>query len=561
MGQPSRPSRRGRGDRRRRLPDGARSAELPRAPRGGPRARGRSPSCTCGARTRRTSSSTSPTRSSARSTRCATTPASSATSTRSRAGSVDAARSSASAPAIAPRRDSDGSRWPDDGSAASLRAAALARAALLPAGGLRLRARRRSRRRCRPPSRVAAPDAAADAGRAYLEAWAAGDYAAMHATARPGPARALPGRGSSPSCTPRSPTWRASPTSPARPASRALVALAAGASARGLPRSVADARADASTHRRRRIPPPPPTPEPTPTPDPAATLAGPVPGLAVPIEHVGRVRSVRRARPRARPDHGPGPRRLARALEPGGALPRARRPTERLRLDRSLGARGRIVGVDGTVWAENREDGARVYPQEWLAGQVIGYVERGHRRGSRRRPGGAGLPRRRRRRAQRARVRRRGPPARHARLDAGRRADRRAGGGPVRDRDGPRRRRRDHPAPGDPGIGAAGDRRLRHGGDRGRRSRQRRRVGARQPAGLQPELDDASAPRSPARRWHRPMRPRSSTRRCWRLPRRLVVQAVHARRGAEDRRRHARRRWSPARRPGSTAERSRSATT
>ena len=45
-----------------------------------------------------------------------------------------------------------------------------------------------------------------------------------------------------------------------------------------------------------------------------------------------------------------------------------------LRLDRSLGTRGRIVGTDGTIWAETREDGARVYPQEALGGQVIGYV-------------------------------------------------------------------------------------------------------------------------------------------------------------------------------------------
>jgi penicillin-binding protein 2 len=45
-----------------------------------------------------------------------------------------------------------------------------------------------------------------------------------------------------------------------------------------------------------------------------------------------------------------------------------------LRLDRTVGPRGRILGVDGTVWAESREDGARVYPQEWLGGQVIGYV-------------------------------------------------------------------------------------------------------------------------------------------------------------------------------------------
>ena len=49
-------------------------------------------------------------------------------------------------------------------------------------------------------------------------------------------------------------------------------------------------------------------------------------------------------------------------------------PDGTLRLDRELGPRGRIVGAGGVVWAENREDGARVYPQEALAGQVIGYV-------------------------------------------------------------------------------------------------------------------------------------------------------------------------------------------
>jgi penicillin-binding protein 2 len=36
--------------------------------------------------------------------------------------------------------------------------------------------------------------------------------------------------------------------------------------------------------------------------------------------------------------------------------------------------RGRIVAADGSVFAETRNDGVRVYPQEWLAGQTIGYV-------------------------------------------------------------------------------------------------------------------------------------------------------------------------------------------
>jgi penicillin-binding protein 2 len=49
-------------------------------------------------------------------------------------------------------------------------------------------------------------------------------------------------------------------------------------------------------------------------------------------------------------------------------------PAGTLRLDRELGTRGRIIGAGGVVWAETRDDGARVYPQEALAGQVIGYV-------------------------------------------------------------------------------------------------------------------------------------------------------------------------------------------
>jgi cell division protein FtsI/penicillin-binding protein 2 len=45
-----------------------------------------------------------------------------------------------------------------------------------------------------------------------------------------------------------------------------------------------------------------------------------------------------------------------------------------LRLRRQEPIRGRIVGQDGTVYARTREDGARVYPQDWLAGQTIGYA-------------------------------------------------------------------------------------------------------------------------------------------------------------------------------------------
>jgi penicillin-binding protein 2 len=45
-----------------------------------------------------------------------------------------------------------------------------------------------------------------------------------------------------------------------------------------------------------------------------------------------------------------------------------------LELTRNLGPRGRILAADGTVFAQVREDGTRVYPQEWLAGQTIGWA-------------------------------------------------------------------------------------------------------------------------------------------------------------------------------------------
>jgi cell division protein FtsI/penicillin-binding protein 2 len=64
----------------------------------------------------------------------------------------------------------------------------------------------------------------------------------------------------------------------------------------------------------------------------------------------------------------------------------------RFRLRREVANRGSIVAQDGTVYARTRDDGARVYPQDWLAGQTIGYatpatpedVRRGQRLGLRR---------------------------------------------------------------------------------------------------------------------------------------------------------------------------------
>ncbi|HEX6139654.1 MAG TPA: penicillin-binding transpeptidase domain-containing protein [Candidatus Limnocylindria bacterium] len=142
---------------------------------------------------------------------------------------------------------------------------------------------------------------------------------------------------------------------------------------------------------------PAPTPTPTPSPDPSATatpapasptaepspsptpvppdtpLDGPVPALVVPVglhlvtTHFGAIDL---------------DRQLILTSGPGGWQVRWSRdllfpdlPADAtLALTRQPAVRGRIVSVDGTVWAQTRDDGVRVYPQESLAGQTIGYA-------------------------------------------------------------------------------------------------------------------------------------------------------------------------------------------
>jgi cell division protein FtsI/penicillin-binding protein 2 len=141
------------------------------------------------------------------------------------------------------------------------------------------------------------------------------------------------------------------------------------------------------------LPPPTPTPMPTvdpsappsagpsptstpaaaPSADPDATLAGPVPALAVPAELAfasDRFGSIELERT-VTLVHGPDswqirwtPELLFPELGADGQL----------RLDRELGRRGDIVAADGTVFATTNQQGTRVYPQEWLGGQVIGYA-------------------------------------------------------------------------------------------------------------------------------------------------------------------------------------------
>ncbi len=218
---------------------------------------------------------------------------------------------------------------------------------------------------------TAAPEDAALLADAYLAAWAAGDYAAMYATLDP--------------------VLRERYPEPQFAELHAAFADLAGVTALGAtagePRLIAlppERRPDA-------FPPPAPTPAPsldpaatpnpsataapapTPAPDPAATLPGPVPGMAVPVElsvASDRFGALDLARDLTMVE---GPDGWLVRWSPAVLFPELGEDGT-LRLDRSLGARGRIVGTDGTAWAENREDGARIYPQEWLGGQVIGYV-------------------------------------------------------------------------------------------------------------------------------------------------------------------------------------------
>lgn len=107
---------------------------------------------------------------------------------------------------------------------------------------------------------------------------------------------------------------------------------------------------------------------------PESGAAGPIPALEVPISLVFETDLF-----------GEVAFRRMLTLTEGGAGWEARwRPAllfpqlgddHTLALERTLAPRGRILGADGTVYAENREDGMRVYPQESLAGQTIGFVQ------------------------------------------------------------------------------------------------------------------------------------------------------------------------------------------
>jgi len=218
---------------------------------------------------------------------------------------------------------------------------------------------------------VAPADAAAEVARDYVSAWAAGDYPAMYALLDPALATA----------------WPLDRFSALHADFATMAEVSALAATTGEPALVGLPPAPRSSDFPAPSPTPIPTPDPSATADPSPTveptpapsvdpdqpLAGPMPGLAVPLElavtsdRFGELELDRRLTLVQGRDGWHvrwSPELLFAELGADGTL----------RLDRSLGARGRIVGAGDLVWAETREDGVRVYPQEALAGQVIGYV-------------------------------------------------------------------------------------------------------------------------------------------------------------------------------------------
>ncbi len=217
---------------------------------------------------------------------------------------------------------------------------------------------------------TAAPAASLDVATQFLDAWAAADYAAMYDLLAPAD--------------------RASYT-PERVASllgglRDFLAATEMTYDTGEP----EPAAFAPEARPPDAPPPSPTPPPaaspgtpdesatpaptaTPAPPPDTLLDGPIPAMAVPVtldfaserfDDVSLERQVLMTQ---------GPDGWQVRWSPTSLFPELGEEGQ-LKLDRSLPRRGDIVGTDGTVWATTNEAGRRVYPQEWLAGQTIGYV-------------------------------------------------------------------------------------------------------------------------------------------------------------------------------------------
>ncbi len=214
---------------------------------------------------------------------------------------------------------------------------------------------------------VASPEAATSLVAGYLDDWAAGDYAAMYAALDPSVQARYPLAAFIELHTQFAEMVRVG----------ALHGVPGGPRVIGLP----------AEPRPADFPDPTPAPSaspgssaspgtsgvPAPTFDPAEPMPGPVPALEVPIaltvdsDRFGSL-SVDRALTMVQGRDG-----WLMRWTPSIVFPELGTDGT-LRLDRSLGVRGRILGTDDTVWAMTGDDAVRVYPQEALAGQTIGYV-------------------------------------------------------------------------------------------------------------------------------------------------------------------------------------------
>jgi len=212
---------------------------------------------------------------------------------------------------------------------------------------------------------------AAELSARYAAAWAAGDHTTMYAMLDP----VLQG------------AWPPERFAELHMAFAEMARVTSTTATTGEPRLVALAPEPRPAAFPAPEPTPIPTPDPSAPPDPSATpvptpgpsvdpsepLAGPVPGLAVRLDLAvasARFGDLELSRELTWVQGADGwllrwsPEVLFPELGADGTL----------RLDRELGPRGRIVGAGELVWAQTRDDGIRVYPQEGLAGQVIGYV-------------------------------------------------------------------------------------------------------------------------------------------------------------------------------------------
>ncbi len=128
-----------------------------------------------------------------------------------------------------------------------------------------------------------------------------------------------------------------------------------------------------------------PTPAPAPEDDAASpagepiaadgVVAGPVPAVSVPVRLTFESTLFESIILDRQVDLTRGPSGWEVRWTPETLFPELGRTGGEFRVEQGpLPARGRIIAADGTVLAHTRSDGVRVYPQESLAGQVIGFA-------------------------------------------------------------------------------------------------------------------------------------------------------------------------------------------